>query len=111
MRGQILPDDFGSGYSYFSYLSRLPIDQLKIDRAFVRNVPGNSRDENIVRTIISMGLGMDVKVIVEGVKTAVPSDFLEAHGRHMYLGYMFGIPQTTEQFGTNMKCGLVGFMQ
>jgi diguanylate cyclase (GGDEF)-like protein/PAS domain S-box-containing protein len=93
-------DDFGTGYSSLSYLAQLPIDQLKIDRSFVRNLPGNSRDENIAKSIISMGLGMDMKVIAEGVETGAQQAFLEAHGCHAYQGYLFGRPMPVEQLET-----------
>ena len=82
-------DDFGSGYSSLSYLAQLPLDQLKIDLAFVRNVPGVSNNETIARTIITMGLGLAMDVIAEGVETEAQRDFLEAHGCHVYQGFLF----------------------
>jgi diguanylate cyclase (GGDEF)-like protein/PAS domain S-box-containing protein len=93
-------DDFGTGYSSLSYLAQLPIDQLKIDRSFVHNLPGNSRDENITKTIISMGLGLDMNVIAEGVETAAQQTFLESQGCLVYQGYLYGKPMPVEQFET-----------
>ena len=90
-------DDFGSGYSSLSYLAQLPLDQLKIDLAFVRNVPGVSNNETIARTIITMGLGLAMDVIAEGVETEAQRDFLEAHGCHVYQGFLFSQPLPVEE--------------
>ena len=90
-------DDFGTGYSSLSYLARLPIDQLKIDKSFVENIPGKSSDETIARTIISMGQGLGMNVIAEGVETEVQRAFLERHGCHTYQGYFFSRPLSIEQ--------------
>jgi EAL domain-containing protein (putative c-di-GMP-specific phosphodiesterase class I) len=85
-------DDFGTGYSSLAYLAQLPIDQLKIDKSFVQNIPGKSSDEFIARTIISMGLGLGMHVIAEGVETAEQHAFLAHHGCHAYQGYLFSRP-------------------
>lgn len=85
-------DDFGTGYSSLAYLADLPIGQLKIDRSFVRNLPGKSNDELIARTIISMGKGLSIEVIAEGVETEAQRQFLETHGCIAYQGYLFGRP-------------------
>jgi EAL domain-containing protein (putative c-di-GMP-specific phosphodiesterase class I) len=85
-------DDFGTGYSSLSYLAQLPIDQLKIDRSFVCNLPGRSNDELIARTIISMGKGLAMHVIAEGVETEAQREFLAEHGCHAYQGYLFSKP-------------------
>jgi diguanylate cyclase (GGDEF)-like protein/PAS domain S-box-containing protein len=85
-------DDFGTGYSSLAYLADLPITQLKIDRSFVRNLPGKSNDELIARTIISMGKGLSIDVIAEGVENEAQCKFLEDHGCIAYQGYLFGQP-------------------
>jgi diguanylate cyclase (GGDEF)-like protein/PAS domain S-box-containing protein len=85
-------DDFGTGYSSLSYLALLPIDQLKIDQSFVRNLPGAAKDESIARTIISLGRELSVNVVAEGVETAAQHAFLAAHGCHGYQGYLFSRP-------------------
>lgn len=85
-------DDFGTGYSSLAYLAQLPIDQLKIDKSFVQKIPGQNSDETITRTIISMGRGLNMDVIAEGVETQVQREFLERHGCHTYQGYLFSQP-------------------
>lgn len=82
-------DDFGTGYSSLSYLGQLPLDQLKIDQSFVRNLPGRTNDETIARTIIAMGQGLAMEVIAEGVESEAQLAFLEAHGCHTFQGYLF----------------------
>ena len=82
-------DDFGTGYSSLSYLAQLPLDQLKIDKSFVRNLPGVTKDETIARAIITMGLGLNLNIIAEGVETEAQHGFLMALGCHEYQGYLF----------------------
>ncbi|MFA7399626.1 MAG: EAL domain-containing protein, partial [Sideroxydans sp.] len=91
-------DDFGTGYSSLSYLAQLPLDQLKIDKSFVRNLPGVAKDEALARAIITMGLGLNLNVIAEGVETERQREFLEAHGCHEYQGYLFSRPLTLDAF-------------
>jgi len=89
-------DDFGVGYSSLSYLAQLPLDQIKIDKAFVCNLPGVAKDATIARAIITMGLGLDMSVIAEGVETESQREFLAAHGCHEYQGYLFSRPLPIE---------------
>ncbi|UCV15629.1 EAL domain-containing protein [Quatrionicoccus australiensis] len=91
-------DDFGTGHSSLSYLGQLPLDQLKIDQSFVRNLPGRKNDETIARTIITMGLGLDMDVIAEGVENEEQLAFLDFHGCHAFQGYLFSRPLPAEQF-------------
>jgi diguanylate cyclase (GGDEF)-like protein/PAS domain S-box-containing protein len=96
-------DDFGSGYSSLSSLARLPLDQLKIDGAFVRNLSKKGNDATIARTIITMGREMAMKVIAEGVETSEQRDFLESHGCLAYQGYLFSRALPLHEFEEFIK--------
>jgi len=91
-------DDFGTGYSSLSYLKRLPIDQLKIDQAFVRDLLVNPDDIAIAKTIIKLGQNMGLGVIAEGVETAQHQAFLAELGCKVYQGYLYGRPMPIMDF-------------
>jgi diguanylate cyclase (GGDEF)-like protein len=91
-------DDFGTGQSSLSYLTRLPLDQLKIDQSFVRNIGIKSTDGVIVQTIIGMARNLGLEVIAEGVETQAQLNYLAQHGCLYYQGYLFGKPAPLEQF-------------
>jgi len=91
-------DDFGTGYSSLAYLTQLPLDQLKIDQSFVRNIGTKSTDAMIIQTIIGMANNLGIEVIAEGVETDAQHDFLSGAGCWFYQGYLFGRPVPVKEF-------------
>lgn len=95
---RIAIDDFGTGQSSLAQLKRLPVDELKIDKSFVLSLAPGSDDELIVRSIIDLAHTLSMRVVAEGVETAVGLDLLREHGCEVAQGYHFSRPLTTADF-------------
>lgn len=91
-------DDFGTGYSSLTYLSRLPLDQIKIDQSFVARLPNDANDAMVTQTIVAMGHGLGMEVVAEGVETEAQLDLLMAHGCDAFQGYLIARPMPLAAF-------------
>ncbi len=96
---RIAIDDFGTGYSSLAQIKRFPIDTLKIDRSFIRELPTDAEDKAITEAIIAMGKSLGLTVVAEGVETEAQATFLRTHGCDEMQGYYFSKPILPEQFG------------
>jgi EAL domain-containing protein (putative c-di-GMP-specific phosphodiesterase class I) len=110
---QIAIDDFGIGYSSLDYLKRFPIDTLRIDRSFIRDIPADSGDMKITRAIIAMAHGLRLKVVVEGVETADQLEFLRSKSCDAAQGYFLHRPLREDEIGGRSQtqpAGLCAFL-
>jgi EAL domain-containing protein (putative c-di-GMP-specific phosphodiesterase class I) len=103
-------DDFGTGYSSLSYLQRLPIDILKIDRAFVERLGTDANAAALVRAIVSLGESMSLKTIAEGIENAQQAERLRGLGCDFGQGFFYGMPMSAEELevyiGRSMAVGV-----
>ncbi len=91
-------DDFGTGFSNLSYLRRLPLHEIKIDRSFIAGLPDDSASVGIVRSLLSMGSHLGLHVVAEGVETREQSAFLAAEGDATQQGWLHGRPMEVDDF-------------
>jgi diguanylate cyclase (GGDEF)-like protein/PAS domain S-box-containing protein len=95
-------DDFGTGYSSMSYLKNLPIDKLKIDQSFIRNITDEPKNQTIIKAIIALAKGLDMEVLAEGVETKEELEFLQNNGIDFIQGYYYYKPMSFDDF--EKKC-------
>jgi EAL domain-containing protein (putative c-di-GMP-specific phosphodiesterase class I) len=98
-------DDFGTGYSSLSALQQFPIDTLKIDRSFVRDVIDNPEDASITGAIIVLGKSLGLAVVAEGVETEAQAAFLRERGCNLMQGYLFSRPVPPEEIVRLVRSG------
>jgi diguanylate cyclase (GGDEF)-like protein/PAS domain S-box-containing protein len=96
-------DDFGVGYSSLTHLKRFPIDTLKVDRSFIRDIPQNTEDKAITEAIIAMGKSLDLTIVAEGVETLEQQTFLQEHDCDEMQGFYFSKPIPSEQFAQLLR--------
>ncbi len=103
---QVAVDDFGTGYSSLSYLRKFPVDAVKIDQSFVRQISTAGDDTTIVKAVIGMARGLKLRVIAEGVETSEEAAFLRAYRCEEAQGYYFSRPVPPQQFAVLLKRGI-----
>lgn len=95
---RIAIDDFGIGYSSLSYLRRLPLDIIKVDRSFVSDIPGDKNDTVIAHAIVNLAHSLELESVAEGIETGEQRDFMRSIGCHRFQGYLYSRPLSAEEF-------------
>ena len=95
---KIAIDDFGTGYSSLATLQRFPLDTIKIDRSYIRDIATRGDDSNLTEAIIAMGKSLSLTVVAQGVETKEQADFLRQHACDEFQGFYFNKPMSADQF-------------
>jgi EAL domain-containing protein (putative c-di-GMP-specific phosphodiesterase class I) len=96
-------DDFGTGYSSLTYLKRLPIHEIKIDKSFVQDAPTDPNDATLVDTILAVAERMQLDVVAEGVETREQAAFLNARGKILHQGYLYSRPEPADDWMERLR--------
>jgi EAL domain-containing protein (putative c-di-GMP-specific phosphodiesterase class I) len=102
---KIALDDFGTGYSSLAYLKNFPLDRLKLDRAFVKDLPNNESDKAIARAVIALGRNLGLQTLAEGVETEAQAQFLTDAGCEVFQGYLYGKPMAADELEAKVRAG------
>jgi EAL domain-containing protein (putative c-di-GMP-specific phosphodiesterase class I) len=101
-------DDFGTGFSALSYLTRFPISTLKIDRSFVSDIERDRKRAELVKAIVGISKALELKLVAEGVETEAQAEFLLHAGCHEAQGFLFGRPMPEAEFNAYFRASLAG---
>ena len=103
MGTKLVIDDFGTGYSSLSYLKQFPVDKLKIDRSFIKDMVSNQNDAAIAKAIINLGHSLNLQVLAEGIEFEYQRDFILQHGCDFAQGYYFKGPESPDNIIQYLK--------